>query len=120
MATQAALDNDEKIYIGTAPLPDDKKKADEIVKAHTEHDHTFATVGKRPYSGLVLYGDFFPNIQTMMVRFQAQNFEIDTNAFYKNKYKVTCMLPRNFFSYIFLLKNNFNLRILFILFFRNV
>lgn len=57
-------------------------------------DNIFATMPKRPYSGLVLYGDFFPNIQTMMVRFQAPNFEIDVNAFYKNKYKVTCMIPR--------------------------
>jgi hypothetical protein len=96
LATQGALDNDEKLYIGTAPLPEDKKKAEDLIKHHAEIDNYFNSVSKRPYSGLILYGEFFPNIQTMMVRFQAPNFEIDVNAFYKNKYKVTCMIPRNF------------------------
>ena len=98
------MDNDEKLYIGTAPLPEDKKKADDLIKQHADIDHHFASIAKRPFSGLILYGDFFPNIQSMMVRFQGPNFEIDVNAFYKNKYKVTCMIPRKYFfiSQIFL------------------
>jgi hypothetical protein len=76
-----------------APPPDDKKKAEEIFKKQAEDDAHFQNVSKRPFSGLVLYGNFFPSSRIMMVRFQGNNFEQDTIAFYKNKYKVTCMIP---------------------------
>lgn len=87
--------SEEKIYIKKAELPEDKKKAEEILKKHAEDDHIFATVSKRPFSGLILYGDYFPNSQMMMVKFQGPNCEYDTIAFYKNKFKVACFIPGN-------------------------
>lgn len=76
-----------------APPPDDKKKAEEILKKQADEDSAFANLHKRPYAGLVLYGNFFPNSQMMMVRFHGVKYDYDTIAFYKNKYKVTCLVP---------------------------
>lgn len=88
-----------------APPPDDKKKAEEIHKKLSDEDILFSTVHKRPYSGLVMYGNFFPNSQMMMVRFQGPNCEYDTIAFYKNKYKVTCLIPGKIFFIIQIFRN---------------
>ncbi len=93
LASQEKLTAEEKIYIKKAPFPEDKKKAEEIQKKHAEDDSIFVTMSKRPYSGLILYGDYFPNSQMMMVRFQSSHCEYDTIAFYKNKFKVACLIP---------------------------
>jgi len=104
LATQEKLTAEEKIYIKKAPFPEDKKKAEEIQKKHTEDDNIFATVSKRPYAGLILYGDYFPNSQMMMVRFQAGHCEYDTIAFYKNKFKVACLIPGDQIIFLIFLK----------------
>ena len=93
LSTQEQLTNEEKVILNIAPYPDEKKKKDEIDKKMNEEDNIINNVYKRPYNGLILYGNFFPNTPLMKVKFVGQNCEYDVIAFYKNKSKIACLIP---------------------------
>ena len=94
-----ALSPDERVFLGIAQKPDDKKKYDEILKKFADEDALFNNP-RRAYNGLYLYGDFFPqtnvyslNNQYLKIKFRSNICEQDTNAFFKNKYKIGCLIP---------------------------
>jgi hypothetical protein len=101
LSTKEYLTEFEKIVLEHVKMPDDKKKRDEIEKKKNEEDNLINNVYKRPYVGLLIYGTFFPNTQTLKVRFQAQNCEIDVFAFYKNQHKIACLVPGKTKDFLF-------------------
>lgn len=55
------LTNEEKIGAGFIPNNlEDKKKKEELSKKISEEDNIVKTVARRPYSGIFVYGEFFP------------------------------------------------------------
>lgn len=93
LSTPENLTNDEKTILGLVPYPEDKKKKDEIEKKKLEDENLINTMYKRPYNGLILYGNFFPNTPFLKVKFISQHFEFEAIAFYKNMYKIACLIP---------------------------
>ena len=59
VATPDNLNNDEKVFLGIAQKPDDKKKYDEIIKKFSDEDAIFH-VPRRAHNGLYIYSDYFP------------------------------------------------------------
>ena len=58
---EESLTNEDKITLGLIPNNiEDKKKKEEYSKKLDHEDHVVQTIAKRPYSGLYLYGNFFP------------------------------------------------------------
>jgi len=86
------LSNDEKVFLGIAQKPDDKKKYDEILKKFADEDAIFA-LPRRAHNGLYLFGDYFPQSNNMKVKFRSQVGEFETGAYFKNKYKIGCLIP---------------------------
>lgn len=58
---EEVLTNEEKITLGFIPNNiEDKKKKDEYIKKLAEEDNLIKNSIKRPYSGIYIYGNFFP------------------------------------------------------------
>ena len=91
------LNEDEKTVLGMMEPSTDKKKLAEYEKKIKEEEDTILNVHKRPYNGLALYGNFFPEIDTLKIKFATinseTNSEIDTVAYYVNENKITCLVP---------------------------
>jgi hypothetical protein len=65
---EETLTNEEKITLGLIPNNiDDKKKKAEYEKKLEHEDHDIKTMARRPYSGLYLYGNFFPKSENSRV-----------------------------------------------------
>ena len=94
LSEQENLTEEEKVIIGLIPSPTDKKKNDEILKKQKEEDDNLINLYKRPFGGINLYGNFFPNSQLMKVKFHyTKSLEFENIVFYKNEYKVSTMIP---------------------------
>ena len=94
ISEQENLTEEEKVIIGLIPPPTDKKKNDEIIKRQKEEDENLLNLYKRPFGGINLYGNFFPNSQLMKVRFHYTKYlEFESIVFYKNEYKVSTIIP---------------------------
>ncbi len=88
------LTEEEKVIIGLISPPTEKKKADEINKKLKEEDDHVINSAKRPYAGINIYSNFFPNTQYMKVKFHySKSLEFENIVFYKNEYKVTTYIP---------------------------
>ena len=99
VAVPEALSPDERVFLGIAQRPDDKKKYEEILKKFADEDAAF-TLPRRAYNGLYLYGDFFPqsNVNTSLkknlkVKFRSNVCDEIAPAYFKNKYKIGCLIP---------------------------
>jgi len=99
LSKQEPLSIEEKVMLDL--IVEDKKKREEVHKKINEEDNTINNVYKRPYSGLNLYGEFFPKTETIKVKFVAQSCEYDVIAFYKNSRKVSCLIPGKYNRYLF-------------------
>lgn len=60
LANQEPITNEEKVILGLAPPPEEKKKHDEILKRFVDEDSIISNTPKRSYNGLYVYGDYFP------------------------------------------------------------
>ena len=92
------LNEDEKTVLGMMEPSQDKKKLADYEKKIKEEDDTIANVYKRPYNGLSLYGNFFPEIDTLKLRFAVINnpeinAEVEANVYYVNENKINCLIP---------------------------
>lgn len=92
LSQKAPLTDDEKQMLGQLPPIADKKKATEFEKKMKEENDAIELF-KRPYNGLALFGNFFPDTQSMQVRFASELGDTDAVAFYKNENKIACLIP---------------------------
>ena len=93
LAIPEPLTEEEQITLGLAPMYTDKKQLAEYEKKLKEENDMIETQYKRPYNGLALYSNFFPEIQIMQVKFANEKGDIDCPAFYKNDKKIVCLIP---------------------------
>ena len=90
------LNENEKILLGMAEPPTEKKALAEYEKISKEEDDMIKNQHKAPYNGLALYGDYFPNIKNMKIKFwtgtEEDMSEIETELYYKNENKLACIV----------------------------
>lgn len=98
-AEDASLTNEEKIAAGFIPNNiEDKKKKEELSKRIQEEDQMIQTVPRRPYTGIYIYGEYFPkpdlksNLKIRLRTEDGQYFEVE-NTFWKNKKKIGALIP---------------------------
>ena len=93
---QGPLSDYEKIYLGMMDPPTDKKALAEYEKNSKEDEDMIKNQHKSPYNGLALYGDYFPNLQDMKIKFYTGTgedlSEIETELYYKNENKLACIV----------------------------
>ena len=86
----------EKMYLGMMEPPTEKKALAEYEKNSKEDDDMIKTQHKAPYNGLALYGEYFPNLQDMKIKFWTGTgedlSEIETELYYKNENKLACIV----------------------------
>ena len=58
-----------EMYLGMMEPPTEKKALAEYEKNSKEDDDMIKTQHKAPYNGLALYGEYFPNLQDMKIKF---------------------------------------------------
>ena len=94
-----ALTDDEKIGMGLIQNTiDDKKKKEEINKKIEEENNIVNSIAKRAYSGIYIYGDYFPcikNKNNIKVRLRSEDgvYTDVENTYWKNKKKLGVLLP---------------------------
>ena len=90
------LSDYEKIYLGMAEPPTEKKALAEYEKASKEDEDMIKNQHKAPYNGLALYGEYFPNLTDMKIKFYTGTgedlSEIETELYYKNENKLACIV----------------------------
>ena len=90
------LSDYEKIYLGMQEPPTEKKALAEYEKNSKEDEDMIKNQHKAPYNGLALYGDYFPNLPGMKIKFWTGTgedlSEIDTELYYKNENKLACIV----------------------------
>ena len=90
------LNENEKILLGMAEPPTEKKALAEYEKVSKEEEDMIKNQHKSPYNGLALYGDYFPNIKDMKIKFWTGTgedmSEIETELYYKNENKLACIV----------------------------
>ena len=90
------LSDNEKIYLGMMEPPTDKKALAEYEKNSKEEEDMIKNQYKAPYNGLALYGDYFPNIKDMKIKFTViigeDEYEVETDLYYKNENKLACIV----------------------------
>ena len=90
------LNENEKILLGMAEPPTEKKALAEYEKVSKEEEDMIKNQHKSPYNGLALYGDYFPNIKDMKIKFWTGTgedmSEIETELYYKNEHKLACIV----------------------------
>ena len=90
------LNENEKILLGMAEPPTEKKALAEYEKVSKEEEDMIKNQHKSPYNGLALYGDYFPNIKDMKIKFWTGTgedmSEIETELYYKNEKKLACIV----------------------------
>ena len=90
------LSDNEKIYLGMADPPTEKKALAEYEKNAKEDEDMIKNQHKAPYNGLALYGDYFPNLSDMKIKFWTGTgedlSEIETELYYKNENKLACIV----------------------------
>ena len=96
------LTEDEKIALGfIANTIDDKKKKEDLAKKILLEDEGIK-VPRRPYSGLYLYGNFFPKPENkshvIKVKLVCNELEYIVEGFWKNKYKIGILIPEMYLS----------------------
>ena len=76
--------------------PTDKKALAEYEKNSKEEEDMIKNQYKAPYNGLALYGDYFPNIKDMKIKFTViigeDEYEVETDLYYKNENKLACIV----------------------------
>ena len=86
----------EKMYLGMMEPPTEKKALAEYEKNSKEDEDMIKNQHKAPYNGLALYGDYFPNLQDMKIKFYTGTgedlSEIETELYYKNENKLACIV----------------------------
>ena len=96
LAEAAPLTDNEKIFMGFMEPPTEKKALAEYEKNAKEEEDMIKNQHKPPYNGLSLFGEFFPNITGMKIKFFVEGnegCEIETDAYYKNENKISCIVP---------------------------
>ena len=72
------------------------KKMAEYEKNAKEDEDMIKNQHKAPYNGLALYGDYFPNLSDMKIKFWTGTgedlSEIETELYYKNENKLACIV----------------------------
>ena len=90
------LSDYEKMYLGMMEPPTEKKALAEYEKNSKEDEDMIKNQHKAPYNGLSLYGDYFPNISGMKIKFWNGTgddlSEIETELYYKNENKLCCLV----------------------------
>ena len=90
------LSDNEKIYLGMMEPPTEKKALAEYEKNAKEEEDMIKNQHKYPYNGLSLFGDYFPNINGMKIKFWNDTgedmSEIETELYYKNENKLSCIV----------------------------
>ena len=90
------LTDNEKILLGMMEPPTEKKALAEYEKIAKEEDDMIKNQHKPPYNGLALFGDFFPKISDMKIKFTVGTgddaCEIETELYYKNENKLACIV----------------------------
>ena len=90
------LSDYEKMYLGMMEPPTEKKALVEYEKNSKEDEDMIKTQHKSPYNGLALYGDYFPNLPDMKIKFWTGTgedmSEIETELYYKNENKLACIV----------------------------
>jgi len=90
------LSDNEKMFLGMMEPPTEKKALAEYEKNAKEEEDMIKNQHKAPYNGLSLFGDFFPNINGMKIKFWTGTgedlSEIETELYYKNENKVACIV----------------------------
>jgi hypothetical protein len=90
------LSDYEKMYLGMQEPPTEKKALAEYEKNSKEDEDMIKNQHKAPYNGLALYGDYFPNLPDMKIKFWTGTgedlSEIDTELYYKNENKLACIV----------------------------
>ena len=93
---QGPLSDYEKMYLGMMEPPTDKKALAEYEKNSKEDEDMIKNQHKYPYNGLSLYGDYFPNISGMKIKFWNGTgedlSEIETELYYVNENKLSCLV----------------------------
>ena len=92
----APLTDNEKIFLGMMEPPTEKKALAEYEKNAKEEEDMIKNQHKAPYNGLSLFGDFFPNLSGMKIKFwtgtEEDLYEIETELYYKNENKLACIV----------------------------
>ena len=90
------LSDNEKIFLGMMEPPTDKKALAEYEKNSKEEEDMIKNQYKAPYNGLALYGDYFPNIKNMKIKFTVvigeDEYEGESDLYYKNENKLACIV----------------------------
>jgi hypothetical protein len=90
------LSDYEKMYLGMAEPPTEKKALAEYEKTSKEDEDMIKNQHKAPYNGLALYGEYFPNLPDMKIKFYTGTgedlSEIETELYYKNENKLACIV----------------------------
>ena len=93
---QGPLSDYEKMYLGMMEPPPEKKALAEYEKNSKEDEDMIKSQHKSPYNGLALYGDFFPNLPDMKIKFWTGTgedlSEVETELYYKNENKLACIV----------------------------
>ena len=93
---QGPLSDYEKMYLGMMEPPTEKKALAEYEKNSKEDEDMIKSQHKSPYNGLALYGDFFPNLPDMKIKFWTGTgedlSEVETELYYKNENKLACIV----------------------------
>ena len=91
-----ALTEYEKMYLGLMEPPTEKKALAEYDKNSKEDEDMIKNQHKLPYYGLALYGEFYPNLSGMKIRFTAGTgddaSDVETELYYHNEKKLACLV----------------------------
>ena len=90
------LSDNEKMYLGMMEPPTEKKALAEYEKNAKEEEDMIKNQHKAPYNGLSLFGDYFPNLSGMKIKFWTgageDLSEVETELYYKNENKLACIV----------------------------
>ena len=90
------LSDNEKMYLGMMEPPTEKKALAEYEKNAKEEEDMIKNQHKAPYNGLSLFGDYFPNLSGMKIKFWTGTgedlSEVETELYYKNENKLACIV----------------------------
>ena len=90
------LSDNEKMYLGMMEPPTEKKALAEYEKNAKEEEDMIKNQHKAPYNGLSLFGDYFPNLSGMKIKFLTRAredlSEVETELYYKNENKLACIV----------------------------
>ena len=96
MEEPGPLSDNEKMFLGMMEPPTEKKALAEYEKNAKEEEDMIKNQHKAPYNGLSLYGDFFPNISGMKIKFTVGTgddaSEVETDLYNKNENKLACLI----------------------------